>query len=216
MVTALGNNARDTWEGLMEGRSGVATIDRFDTTNFSTTIAAQVRGFDPAQYVEKKEVKKMDLFIHYALAASDEAVAHAALKITEDISDRVGVYIGSGIGGFGIIEREHETLLTQGPRRISPFFIPSSIVNLAAGQVSIRLRARGPNSAPCTACSSGTHAIGDAFKIIQRDDADVMIAGGTEGAITTMGVGGFCAMRALSTRNHEPEKASRPFDKDRE
>jgi 3-oxoacyl-[acyl-carrier-protein] synthase II len=216
MVTALGNNARDTWKGLMEGRSGVATIDRFDTTNFSTTIAAQVRDFDPAQYVEKKEVKKMDLFIHYALAAADEAVAHAALEITEDISDRVGVFIGSGIGGFGIIEREHETLLTQGPRRISPFFIPSSIVNLAAGQVSIRLGARGPNSAPCTACSSGTHAIGDAFKVIQRGDADVMIAGGTEGAITPMGVGGFCAMRALSTRNHEPEKASRPFDKDRD
>ena len=216
MVTALGNNARDTWKGLMEGRSGVATIDRFDTTNFSTTIAAQVRDFDPAQYVEKKEVKKMDLFIHYALAAADEAVTHAALKITEDISDRVGVFIGSGIGGFGIIEREHEILLTQGPRRISPFFIPSSIVNLAAGQVSIRLGARGPNSAPCTACSSGTHAIGDAFKVIQRGDADVMIAGGTEGAITPMGVGGFCAMRALSTRNHEPEKASRPFDKDRD
>jgi 3-oxoacyl-[acyl-carrier-protein] synthase II len=168
------------------------------------------------KYVDKKEVKKMDLFIHYAIAAADEAVAHAALKISEDNSERVGVYIGSGIGGFGIIEREHETMLTQGPRRVSPFFIPSSIVNLAAGQVSIRFGARGPNSAPCTACSSGTHAIGDAFKVIQRGDADVMIAGGTEGAITPMGVGGFCAMRALSTRNHEPEKASRPFDKERD
>jgi 3-oxoacyl-[acyl-carrier-protein] synthase II len=216
MVTALGNNAQDTWEGLVAGRSGVVTIDRFDTTNFSTTIAAQVKGFDPMNYVDKKEVKKMDLFIHYAIAAADEAVAHSALKITEHNSERIGVYIGSGIGGFGIIEREHETMLTQGPRRVSPFFIPSSIVNLAAGQVSIRFRARGPNSAPCTACSSGTHAIGDAFKVIQRGDADVMIAGGTEGAITPMGVGGFCAMRALSTRNHEPEKASRPFDKDRD
>ena len=216
MVTALGNNVRDTWEGLLAGRSGVVTIDRFNTTNFTTTIAAQVQGFDPMKYVDKKEVKKMDLFIHYAIAAADEAVIHSALKISEDNSERVGVYIGSGIGGFGIIEREHETMLTQGPRRVSPFFIPSSIVNLAAGQVSIRFGARGPNSAPCTACASGTHAIGDAFKVIQRGDADVMIAGGTEGAITPMGVGGFCAMRALSTRNHEPEKASRPFDKERD
>jgi 3-oxoacyl-[acyl-carrier-protein] synthase II len=216
MVTALGNNAPDTWKGLIAGLSGVGQIDRFDTSNYSTTIAAQVKGFDPNNYVEKKEVKKMDLFIHYAIAAADEAVSHAALKITEENSDRIGVYIGSGIGGFGVIEREHEMQLAQGPRRISPFFIPAAIVNLAAGQVSIRLRARGPNSAPCTACSSGTHAIGDAFKVIQRDDADVMIAGGTEGAITPMGVGGFCAMRALSTRNSEPQKASRPFDKDRD
>lgn len=216
MITALGNGSEETWQALLAGKSGVRQISRFDTTQFSTTIAAEVQGFDPLNFVDKKEVKKMDLFIHYAIAAADEAVRNARLTITSDIADRVGVYIGSGIGGFGIIEREHETLIKYGPRRISPFFIPASIVNLAAGQVSIRLGARGPNSAPCTACSSGSHAVGDAFKVIQRGDADVMIAGGTEGAITPMGIGGFCAMRALSTRNDQPEKASRPFDLDRD
>jgi 3-oxoacyl-[acyl-carrier-protein] synthase II len=216
LVTALGNNAEDTWKGLLAGACGIGQISRFDTTNFSTTIAAEVKNFDPFKYVDKKEVKKMDLFIHYAIAAADEAVVHAALEITPELAPRVGVSVGSGIGGFGIIEREHEILLKHGPRRISPFFIPASIVNLAAGQVSIRLGACGPNTAPCTACSSGTHAIGDAFKIIQRADADIMIAGGTEAAITPMGVGGFCAMRALSTRNNAPEKASRPFDLERD
>src|SRR5438128_629431 len=176
MVTALGNSAEETWRGLLAGRCGIGPISRFDTSEFSTTIAAEVHGFDPLKYVDKKEVKKMDLFIHYAIAAADEAVQSAHLKITPESGDKTGVYIGSGIGGFGIIEREHETLMKQGPRRISPFFIVSSIVNLAAGQVSIRHGARGPNSAPCTACSSGTHALGDAFKVIQRGDAEVMIA----------------------------------------
>jgi 3-oxoacyl-[acyl-carrier-protein] synthase II len=216
LVTALGTGTEDTWKGLCEGRSGVSKISRFDTTQFSTRIAAEVKGFDPAQWFEKKDIKKMDSFIHYAVAAADHAMKQAGLTINQDLSERTGVFIGSGIGGFTIIEREHQAFLEGGPRKISPFFIPSSIINLAAGQVSIRFGARGPNSAPCTACSSGAHAVGDAFRVISRGDADVMIAGGSEAAVTPMGVGGFAAMRALSTRNEEPHRASRPFDLDRD
>jgi len=216
LVTALGTGTDETWAGLLEGRSGVGQITRFDASQFSTRIAAELREFDPLRWVDKKDLKKMDTFIHYAIAASDFAMKQSGLEITASLSERAGVFIGSGIGGFTVIEREHTNLLRGGPRKISPFFIPSSIINLAAGQVSIRLGARGPNSAPCTACSSGAHAIGDAFRVIARGDADVMIAGGSESAITQMGVGGFAAMRALSTRNEEPARASRPFDRERD
>jgi 3-oxoacyl-[acyl-carrier-protein] synthase II len=216
LVTALGTSTEETWKGLTEGRSGITTITRFDTTQFSTKIAGEVKNFDPLNYFEKKDVKKMDSFIHYAVAAAEAAMKQAGLTITPELSERAGVFIGSGIGGFAIIEREHQAFLEGGPRKISPFFIPSSIINLAAGQVSIRVGARGPNSAPCTACSSGAHAVGDAFRVISRGDADVMVAGGSEAAVTPMGVGGFAAMRALSTRNEEPHRASRPFDKDRD
>ncbi len=216
LVTALGTGTEETWKGLCEGRSGVTKITRFDTTHFSTQIAGEVKEFDPLRWFEKKDVKKMDSFIHYAVAAADSAMKQAGLTIGTELAERTGVFIGSGIGGFTIIEREHQAFLEGGPRKISPFFIPSSIINLAAGQVSIRFGARGPNSAPCTACSSGAHAVGDAFRVISRDDADVMICGGSEAAVTPMGVGGFAAMRALSTRNEEPHRASRPFDKDRD
>jgi len=216
LVSAVGIGTEETWQSLLAGRSGVAPITHFDTTGFAATIAAEVKGFDPFLYVEKKEVKKMGLFIQFALAASQFAMEQAQLKITPDLADRTGVYIGSGIGGFDVIEREHTALMQGGPRKISPFFIPAAIVNLASGFVSIRWGARGPNSATCTACSSSTHAVGDSFKLIQRCAADVMICGGAEAAITPMGVGGFAAMRALSTRNHEPTKASRPFDRDRD
>ncbi|MBO0696581.1 MAG: beta-ketoacyl-ACP synthase II, partial [Verrucomicrobia bacterium] len=216
LVTALGTGTEETWKGLCEGRSGVSTITRFDATQFPTKIAGEVKNFDPLRWFDKKDVKKMDSFIHYAVAASECAMKQSGLKITPELSERTGVFIGSGIGGFTIIEREHLNFLEGGPRKISPFFIPSSIINLAAGQVSIRIGARGPNSAPCTACSSGAHAVGDAFRVIARGDADVMVAGGSEAAVTPMGVGGFAAMRALSTRNEEPQRASRPFDKDRD
>jgi 3-oxoacyl-[acyl-carrier-protein] synthase II len=216
LVTALGVGADETWAGLVEGRSGVGEITRFDASEFSTRIAAELKDFDPLRWVDKKDLKKMDTFIHYAIAAADFAVRQAGLEITDELSERAGVFIGSGIGGFTVIEREHSNLLRGGPRKISPFFIPSSIINLAAGQVSIRFGARGPNAAPCTACSSGAHAVGDAFRVIVRGDADVMIAGGSEAAITQMGVGGFAAMRALSTRNDEPSRASRPFERDRD
>jgi 3-oxoacyl-[acyl-carrier-protein] synthase II len=212
----VGNNSTEVWQNLLAGRSGVGKITRFDAQKFACQIAAEVKGFDPLNFIEKKELKKMGRFIHLALAAAEEAVKMCALQVTPEIAPRVGVHIGSGIGGFDVIEREHEALLTGGPRRISPFFIPATIVNLAAGNVSIRYGAKGPNEATCTACTTGAHAIGDAYKIIERNDADVMIAGGTEAAITPMGVGGFAAMRALSTRNDEPEKASRPWDKDRD
>jgi len=216
LVTAVGVGTRETWSCLVKGKSGVGPITRFDTSDFPARIAGEVKNFDPAVFVEKKDVKKMDTFIHYAMAAAEFAMKDSELRIEGSEGEKVGVIIGSGIGGFGTIEREHEVLLKEGPRRISPFFIPSSIVNLAAGQVSIRYGARGPNSAPCTACSAGTHAVGDSFKIIQRSDADVMIAGGSEAAITPMGVGGFAALKALSTRNEEPTKASRPFDRERD
>jgi 3-oxoacyl-[acyl-carrier-protein] synthase II len=216
LVTAVGLGTEESWSAILAGQSGVDTISRFDLKDYSCTIAAEVKGFDPLRWVEKKELKKMGLFIQFALAAADFAVSHSGLEITDAISDQTGVCIGSGIGGFDVIEREHTALMQGGPRRISPFFIPASIVNLAAGHVSIRYNAKGPNSATCTACSSSAHAIGDAFKIIQRGAADVMISGGSEAAITPMGVGGFASMRALSTRNHEPTRASRPFDKERD
>jgi 3-oxoacyl-[acyl-carrier-protein] synthase II len=216
LVSPLGIGREETWSGVLAGKSGAAPITHFDTTGFPVTIAAEVKGFDPLLYVEKKEVKKMGLFIQFAMAAAQFAIEHADLNITPDIADRTGVYIGSGIGGFDVIEREHTALMQGGPRKISPFFIPAAIANLASGSVSIRWGAKGPNSATCTACSSSTHALGDSFRLIQRGDADAMISGGAEGAITPMGVGGFASMRALSTRNEEPEKASRPFDRDRD
>jgi 3-oxoacyl-[acyl-carrier-protein] synthase II len=212
----VGNSTEDVWKALLAGKSGVSRITSFDASAFACQIAASVRDFDPLNFIEKKELKKMARFIHLALAASDEAMKSSGLQVTPEISTRVGVHIGSGIGGFDVIEREHSNLLNGGPRKISPFFIPAAIVNLAAGQVSIRYHAKGPNEATCTACTSSAHSIGDAFKIISRCDADVMIAGGTEAAITPMGVGGFAAMRALSTRNDEPEKASRPWDAGRD
>jgi 3-oxoacyl-[acyl-carrier-protein] synthase II len=205
-----------SWEALLAGRGGIAPITHFDASGFAARIAGEVKGFDPLQFFDRKDVKKMDVFIQFAVAAADYAVRDARLEITPDNADDVGVFIASGIGGFSTIESEHKQLLGGGPRRISPFFIPASIINLAAGQVSIRFGARGPNLATCTACTASAHAIGEAFEIIRRGDATVMIAGGSEASITPMGVGGFAAMRALSTRNDDPEHASRPFDKDRD
>jgi len=216
MICGVGNTTPEVWASLLAGKSGVGPITYFDTTQFTSRIAAEVKNFDPLNFVEKKELKKMGHFIHFALAAATEAVNMSGLDMAREDAERVGVYIGSGIGGFDVIEREHTALLEGGPRKISPFFIPASIVNLAAGQVSIRFGAKGPNMASATACTSSAHSIGDSFKMIQRGDADVMIAGGAEAAITPMGVGGFCAMRALSTRNDEPERASRPWDRDRD
>jgi len=216
LVSAIGVGTEATWEGLCAGRSGVGPITRFDAAAFAARIAAEVKGFDPLQYVDKKDVKKMDTFIHYAIAASQAATADAGLVIGPENATRVGVFIASGIGGFGTIEREHQALLEGGPRRISPFFIPAAIINLAAGQVSIRLGAKGPNLATSTACAASAHAVGEAFEMIRRGVADAMIVGGSEAAITPMGVGGFAAMRALSTRNEEPARASRPFDRDRD
>jgi 3-oxoacyl-[acyl-carrier-protein] synthase II len=216
LVSPLGIGTGANWEALCEGRSGIGPITRFDASQHSARIAGEVKGFDPLQFVDKKDVKKMDVFIQLAIAASQFAMNDAKLAVTPEYALRTGVFIASGIGGFSTIEREHKALLEGGPRRISPFFIPAAIINLAAGQVSIRFGAKGPNSATCTACSASAHAIGDAFEIIRRDDADVMIAGGSEAAITPMGVGGFAAMRALSTRNDEPHRASRPFEKDRD
>jgi 3-oxoacyl-[acyl-carrier-protein] synthase II len=216
LVTSLGIGTDVTWQGLLAGVSGAGPITKFDCTGFSTRFAAEVRNFEPTTFIEKKDVKKMDLFIQYAIAASQFAVDDARLDVTPEIAERVGVFIASGIGGFTTIEREHRAFLEGGPRRISPFFIPSAIINLASGQVSIRFGAKGPNSATCTACTASAHAIGDAFEIIKRDAADVMIAGGSEAAVCAMGIGGFAAMRALSSRNDEPQRASRPFDKDRD
>ena len=216
LVSALGVGTEETWQNLLAGKSGAAPITHFDTTGFPVTFAAEVKGFDPLRFVEKRDVKKMGLFIQFAMAAAEFAMEQSGLKITPDIAEKTGVYIGSGIGGFDVIEREHTELMRGGPRRISPFFIPASIVNLASGFVSIRWGAKGPNSATCTACSSSAHAVGDSFRLIQRGEADVMISGGAEAAITPMGVGGFASMRALSSRNDEPEKASRPFDCNRD
>jgi 3-oxoacyl-[acyl-carrier-protein] synthase II len=216
LICGVGNTTEEIWRNLLAGKSGVARITHFDAAQFACQIAAEVKNFDPLNFVEKKELKKMGRFIYLALAAADEAMKAAGLQISEEISTRTGVHIGSGIGGFDVIEREHINLLNGGPRKISPFFIPASIVNLAAGHISIRYNAKGPNEATCTACTSSAHSIGDAYKIIARCDADIMIAGGTEAAITPMGVGGFAAMRALSTRNDAPEKASRPWDSGRD
>jgi 3-oxoacyl-[acyl-carrier-protein] synthase II len=216
LICGVGNTSAEVWKNIVAGKSGVTKITHFDAGNYACQIAAEVKGFDPLNFIEKKEVKKMGRFIHLAMAAADEAMTMSGLKVTPENEARVGVHIGSGVGGFDVIEREHAALLAGGPRKISPFFIPAAIVNLAAGHVSIRYGAKGPNEATATACTTSAHAIGDAYKIIQRCDADVMIAGGTEAAITPMGVGGFGAMRALSTRNDEPERASRPWDKDRD
>ncbi|MCS5670571.1 MAG: beta-ketoacyl-ACP synthase II [Vicinamibacterales bacterium] len=216
LVSSLGVGTEENWKALCAGCSGIGSITRFDASQFSTRIAGEVKNFDPLQFIAKKDVKKMDVFIQYAIAAAEFAVRDAGLEVTPEIADRVGVFIASGIGGFSAIEREHRVLLKDGPKKISPFFIPSVIINLAAGQVSIRFGAKGPNSATVTACSASAHAVGDAFEIISRGAADVMIAGGSEAAITPLGVGGFAAMRALSKRNDEPTRASRPFDRDRD
>jgi 3-oxoacyl-[acyl-carrier-protein] synthase II len=216
LISSVGIGTGANWDALLAGRSGIGSITRFDAAHFTTRIAGEVKGFDPLQFMDRKDVKKADVFIQYALAASQFAVDDARLEVTRENADDVGVFIASGIGGFSTIEREHMELIHGGPRRISPFFIPASIINLAAGQVSIRFGARGPNLATCTACTASAHAIGEASEIIKRGDANVMIAGGSEASITPMGVGGFAAMRALSTRNDEPQRASRPFDKDRD
>jgi 3-oxoacyl-[acyl-carrier-protein] synthase II len=216
MISPLGIGNEPTWQGLLEGRSGIDRITKFDATQFACKIAGEVRGFEPEKWIEKKEVKKSDTFIHYAIAASDMAVADANLDCATCDGERFGVIIGSGIGGLPLIEEMHKKMLEKGPSRISPFFIPGLIVNLAAGQVSIRHGCKGPNAAPATACATGAHAIGDAFKIIQRDDADIMFAGGSEAVVTPLAVGGFAAMRALSTRNDDPTHASRPWDLERD
>ena len=216
LVTPVGNSVEETWTALMNGRSGADYIKKFDAEKFPVKFACEVKDFDPLKYVEKKEARKMGAFIQYAVAAAHEAVIDCGLKITDDIAEQVGTYISSGIGDFWAIEREHSKLLNDGPSRVSPFFIPSAIVNLASGQVSIRHNAKGPNSATATACSAGAHAIGDSYKLIQRAAADVMICGGAESAITPMSVAGFGAMRALSTRNDDPVGASRPFERDRD
>jgi 3-oxoacyl-[acyl-carrier-protein] synthase II len=216
LVSPLGIGTASTWDGLCQGRCGVGRITRFDASAFSSQIAAEVQGFDPLNYFEKKEVKKVDPFIQFAVAASEFAVADAGLVIGPHNANDVGVFIASGIGGFGTIEREHYSLVEGGPRKISPFFIPAAIINLAAGQVSIRLGAKGPNLATSTACAASAHAVGESYHIIRRGDADVMVTGGSEAAITPMGVGGFASMRALSTRNDDPARASRPFDKERD
>src|ERR1039457_658790 len=216
LLCGLGRTVSEVWEGLLAGRSGMAEIKGFDLTGHPVRFAAEVKDFDPLLFIDKKEARKMGRFIHFAIAAAQEAMDHSGLKVDDSNHDRVGVHIGSGIGGFDVIEREHSAMLAGGPRKISPFFIPGSIVKLAAGHVSIRFGARRPNEATATACTSSAHSIGDAFRIIERGDADAMIAGGTEAAITPMGVGGFAAMKALSTRNDDPTHACRPFDKDRD
>jgi 3-oxoacyl-[acyl-carrier-protein] synthase II len=216
LVSALGIGTSETWAALLAGQSGVTRITKFDISGYATQIAAEVKGFDPLAFIEKKDIKKMDLFIQYAIAAAQFAMDDSKLEITADNAPNIGVFIGSGIGGFITIEREHEELLKGGPRKVSPFFIPSAIINLAAGQVSIRFGAKGPNSATCTACSASAHAIGDAYEIIKRCDADAMIAGGSEAAICAMSVAGFGQLRALSTRNDDPPRACRPFDKNRD
>ena len=215
-VTPLGIGVDETWSGLIAGRSGVGPLTFFDCTDFATKISAEVKGFEPADYIEAKEIKKMDRFIHFAVAAAKMAVDQSGLVINEANAPRVGVMVGSGMGGLIAIEKYHETYLERGPRKITPFFIPMLIINLASGQISIMIGAKGPNSAVVTACATGTHNIGDACKIIQRGDADVMIAGGTEACTTPMGIGGFNAMKALSTRNDDPTRASRPFDNERD
>ncbi len=216
VVSPLGLDVPSTWEALLAGTSGIGPITRFDAAAFAVRIAGEVRGFDPAAFIEKKEIKKMDPFIHYAIAAAEEAMNDSGLRINSDNAARVGVHIGSALGGLTIIEREHTKLHREGPHRVSPFFIPASIINLASGQVSIRFGAKGPNLASATACASGAHAIGESFRIIQTGDADVMLCGGAEAPVTPTGIGGFAAMRALSTCNDEPARASRPFDRQRD
>ncbi|RMG61421.1 MAG: beta-ketoacyl-[acyl-carrier-protein] synthase II [Deltaproteobacteria bacterium] len=216
LLTPIGNSVRESWENALKGKSGVSHITRFDASGFTTRIAGEVKDFNPEDYIERSEVRKMDRFIHFALAAAKEAIEDAGLEVKEEFADRVGVIMGAGLGGLETIEKYHEIFLKSGPRRISPFFIPMLIVNLAPGQISMKYGAKGPNLSITTACAASTHAIGEAFRTIQRGDADVVITGGSEATITPLGLGGFCAMRALSTRNDEPEKASRPFDRDRD
>ncbi|MBL8216100.1 MAG: beta-ketoacyl-ACP synthase II [Bryobacterales bacterium] len=216
LVSALGIGTDENWSALLASRSGIGRITQFDASQFACQIAGEVKNFDPLVWIDRKEVKKMARFIQFAIAASEHAIKGAGFQVTPENAETTGVYIGSGIGGFEVIEREHRTLLERGPSRISPFFIPATIINLASGHVSMRTGAKGPNSATATACTTSAHAIGDSFRIIQRGEADVMICGGAEACVTPMGVGGFAAMRALSTRNDEPERASRPWDKDRD
>ena len=216
LLCSVGSGTEECWQAIREGKNGIGRITAFDATAFNCQIAGEVKSFDPGNWVEKKEIKKMGRFIQFGIAASEFAVSASGLKVTEENEERVGVYIGSGIGGFEVIEREHRNLLEKGPGRISPFFIPATIINLASGHVSMRTGAKGPNSATATACTTSAHAIGDSYRIIERGDADAMICGGTEACITPMGIGGFAAMRALSQRNSEPERASRPWDKDRD
>ena len=216
LVSPLGVGTEQTWQALVEGRSGIGPITQFDASGYPVRIAGEIPDFDASDFVEHKEIKKSDRFIHLALAATQGAMEDSGLSIDEENADRVGVIIGSGIGGLPLIERTHSVLLERGPTRVSPFFIPGLIVNLAAGQVSIRYGARGPNTAPATACTTGLHAIGDAFRHIQMGTADAMITGGTESVISPLCVAGFCAMKALSTRNDDPQRASRPWDKDRD
>jgi len=216
LLTPLGIGTELSWGAILASESGIAGITAFDAAAFSCRIAGEVKGFDPGNYIEKKEIKKMGRFIQFAIAAADFALKDSGLQVTPEIAEEVGVYIGSGIGGFEVIEREHQTLLEHGPRRISPFFIPATIINLASGYVSIKSGAKGPNSATATACTTSAHSIGDSFRMIQRGEAIAMICGGTEAAVTPMGIGGFAAMRALSTRNDEPLRASRPWDRDRD
>jgi len=215
LLSSVGSNTEETWRAVTEGHSGIGHITQFDATGFNCRIAGEVKDFDPARWIEKKEIKKMARFIQFAVAASEVAIDQCGLKVTPEIAENVGVYIGSGIGGFEVIEREHRNLLEKGPGRISPFFIPATIINLASGYVSIRTGAKGPNSATATACTTSAHAVGDSYRLIQRGDADVMICGGAEACITPLGVGGFAAMRALSQRNDDPQRASRPWDKHR-
>lgn len=216
LICGVGNTAPEVWASLCAGRSGVAPITAFDTEGFSVKFAAEVKGFDPLSLIDKKDARKMSRFIHLGIAAAQEAIDDSGLQITDELSERVGVHVGSGIGGFDIIEREHTAFMAGGQRKISPFFIPATIANLAAGHISIRHNAKGPNQTASTACTSGAHSVGDSFRIIERGDADVMIAGGAEAAITPMSVGGFAAMRALSTRNDDPAGACRPWDRDRD
>ncbi len=216
LVTPLGTGVEKTWKAICAGESGIGRITRFDPTGYDAQIAGEVKDFDPAQFIEKKEIKKMDTFIHYAVGAAQLAVDDASLKVAPEEATKVGVYIGSGIGGLGSIEHYHDVLRAKGPGRVSPFFIPMTIINLASGQVAIRIGAKGPNSCAVTACATGNHCIGDAYRLIQRGDADVMVAGGAEAAVTPLGVAGFASAKALSFRNDEPTKASRPFDKDRD
>ena len=216
LICAVGNSTEEVWRNLLAGKSGVGPITQFDSSKHACQIAAEVKNFDPLNFIEKKEVKKMGRFIHLAISAADEAMRMSGLVVTPENAENICVHIGSGIGGFDIIEREHTALMEGGPRKISPFFIPAAIINLAAGHVSMRFGAKGPNEATATACTTSAHSIGDSFRIIQHRDADVMIAGGSEAAITPLGVGGFAAMRALSTRNDDPQRASRPWDRDRD
>jgi len=216
LVSPLGIGKEKNWEAALEGKSGISLISRFDVSQYTSKIAGQVKDFDPLDFIERKELRKMDLFIQHALAAAHLAVQDSGIDSAALEGDRTGVYVGSGIGGIGFIEETHKKLLEKGPSRVSPFFLVATLINEASGQISIKYRVRGPNSAIATACSTSTHAIGDAFRIIARGDADIMIAGGAEAPITPLGVAGFCAMRALSVRNDEPERASRPFDAERD